>query len=237
MSVARGFGLNGKSYYSNVAKPIDINFNFTVDSTNTNGLGIKWLKSNGYVRNVFMHTSATPGVGNDGVVNPNPDAGFILVEFYNNFNYFLGGFGGAVSPIVSPTTAVTSGLNVGQAYVITVLGTTTLAEWQAIGVPKGFTPAVGLPFIATATGTGGSHTGKVGLPGKSGVSSIEIVGNSNKIIANSSIAQYGGAQLIYQCLGATSSSDTTLIPTAPADGTVVGLCVRMDGSSVTVDGI
>lgn len=237
MSVARGFGLNGKSYYSNVAKPIDINLNFIVDSTNGNGLGIRSLKSNGYVENVFMHTSATPGAGGGGFVNPNPAVGYAVVQLKNNFNYYLGGFQGYVSPIVSATTAVTSGLTVGQAYVITVLGTTTTAEWQAIGVPAGFVPAVGLAFIATATGTGGSHTGKVGLPGKSGITCVEVVGDVNKTINSSAIAQYAGAQLIIQFLAATNSSTTTLIPTAPANESVVGMCIRMDGSSVTVDGI
>ena len=79
MSVVRGFGLNGKSIYENVAKPMVVNCNFIVDSTNGNGLGIRSLKSNGYVRNVFMHTSATPG-SNDGYLNPNPASGYILVQ-------------------------------------------------------------------------------------------------------------------------------------------------------------
>lgn len=236
MSVARGFGLNGKSSYSNVAKPMEVNLNFVVDSTNGNGLGIRSLKSNGYVRNVFMHTSATPG-SNDGALNPNPAAGFALIQLKNNFNYYLGGFSGFVSPIVSPTTSTTSGLSVGAAYIITVLGTTTAAEWAAIGLPAGLTATVGQSFIAIATGTGGSHTGKVGLPGVSGITAMEVVGDPNQSIANSHISPNGGAYLLVQMLGATDATHTALIPTAPANGSVIGMNIRFDGSSVTIDGL
>jgi len=138
---------------------------------------------------------------------------------------------------VNATTAVTSGLTAGQAYVITVLGTTTLAEWQSIGYPQGFTPTVGQTFIATATGTGGSHTGKVGTPSVTGITSIEAIGDPNQLLANANIASYSGAQLVFQFLGATNSSTTTLIPTAPATNSVVGMTLYFDGSSVTIDGI
>lgn len=248
MSVARGYGMNGRGYYTNVAKPIDCNLNFIVDSTNGNGLGIRSLKSNGFVQNVFMHTSSTPGNGTGGFLNPNPLAGFALIQFKNNFNYYLGGFSGFVSPTVSATTSTTSGLTVGQAYIITVLGTTTLAEWQTIGLTAGLTPAVGQAFIAIATGTGGSHTGKVGLPGVSAISSIEVVGDTTQSLNNASIASNAGARAIVQFLAPTIASVGTtpavtnaffspFIPTAPANGSAVGMCFRFDGSSVTVDGI
>ncbi len=302
MSVARGFGINGKSYYTNVCKPCIVHCNFIVDSTNGNGNGVRSLKSNGYVENVFMNTSASltgtvtntsfnitaisggtsslmvgmpvqgtgiptgttitgilssssvsmsaaatgshtseaityQGIGSNGFANPNPAAGFILVQFKQNFNYYLGGFTGFVSPTVNATTAVTSGLTVGAAYVVTVLGTTTLAEWQSIGYPKGFTPTVGQQFIATATGTGGSHTGKVGTPSVSGISSLETFGDPNQLLNNSSIATNSGTILIFQCLAATSSSVTTVIPTAPANNSIAGMTFYFDGSSVTVDGI
>lgn len=58
MSVARGFGLNGKSIYMNVAMPKIVECNFTIDSANGNGLGIRSLKSNGYIESVYMNTSA-----------------------------------------------------------------------------------------------------------------------------------------------------------------------------------
>jgi hypothetical protein len=232
MSVARGLGQNGGHFYSNITKPVKIDINFVVDSANGNGLGIRSLKSNGYVRNVFMHTSASPG-SNDKYLNPNPASGLILVQFKNNFNYYLGGFSG----FVSPTTGGTSGSVTNHAAVIIAsLGTTTLAQWQAAGVPAGLTPAVGMSFIAINTGAIGG-TGTVISAGVSGITSVEVVGDPNQSINNSSIAANGGAWLLVQLLGATNSSTTTLIPTAPVDGSVVGMSCFFDASSVTIDGL
>jgi hypothetical protein len=236
MSVARGFGQNGKSLYSNVTKPCEINLNFVVDSSNGNGLGVRSLKSNGYVNNVFMHTAATPG-SNNGYLNPNPVAGYALIQLTNNFNYYLGGFSGFVSAVANPTTPVTSGLTAHAAYIITSVGTTTTAEWQSIGLPVGLTPTAGQSFIATSTGTGGSHTGTVGTPSPSGITCVEVVGDPNQSISPANIAQNGGAWVLVSFLGATNSSTTTLIPTAPANGSVCGMNIRFDGSSVTIDGL
>lgn len=232
MSVARGFGLNGKSLYTNVTKPMEVYCNFVVDSTNGNGLGIRSLKSNGYLQSVFMHTSATPGVV-AGVTNPNPSVGYALVTFQNNFNYYLGGFSGEIVPLAS--TNLTSTVN-HSPYVITSVGTTTLAQWQAKGLPQGFTPAVGQAFIATATGALGG-TGTIGAPGVPTTLVISAVGDPNTTIANANIAQNGGAQVLLQFSAPTSSSVTTLLPAAPADGAVVGLSFQFDGSTVTIDGI
>jgi len=303
MSVARGFGINGKSYYTNVCKPCVVHCNFIVDSTNGNGLGIRSLKSNGYIESVFMNTSAsftgtvtntsrnitsiastaslavgmpvqgtdipvgttitsilsstsvqmsaaatgTPGAGTItyqgvnslGQGSPNPAVGLAFIKFKQNFNYYLGGFDGFVSPTINTTTAVTSGLTSNAVYVITSLGTTTLAEWQSIGLPLGLTPTVGQTFIVPSgvTGTGGSHTGKVGTPSVSGITSLEVIGDTNQAINNASIAANGGAYVVVQFLASTSASVTTLVPKAPADGSVVGMTFYFDGSSVTVDGI
>lgn len=239
MAVQRGWP-NAGHMYANIVKPGQIFLNFIVDSTNGNGLGVRSIKSNGFVSNVFMHTSATPGVGNDKITNPNPAVGLCLVQMKNNFNVYLGGFSGFVSPIVSPTTAITSGLTVGAAYVITVLGTTTLAEWQTIGLPLGLTPTVGQAFIAIATGTGGSHTGKVGIPSVSAALTAEVIGDPNQSINNSSIASNGGAWTLLQFLAPTISTGAyiaPMIPTAPANGTVIGMSFFYDQSSVTVDGL
>lgn len=233
MSVARGNGQNGGHYYSNITMPVEIDCNFVVDSTNGNGLGIRSLKSNGYVENVFMHTSATPGRGGGNFLNPNPAVGYAVIQMKNNFNKYLGGFTGFVSPVTgSPLTSTTSGL----AYIIVSLGTTTLAQWQAAGVPQGFVPAVGLSFIAIATGAIGG-TGAVEVPGISGVQAVEVVGDPNQSIASSAIAQYSGARILVQFLGSTSSSVTTLIPVAPTNNSVCGMTFKFDRSSVTIDGL
>lgn len=232
MSVARGFGINGKSYYTNVCKPIDVNLNFIVDSANGNGLGIRSLKSNGYVEYVFMHTSSTPGVV-AGKTNPNPAAGYALVKFKNNFNYYLGGFSGQIAVLAS--TNLTSTTN-HSSYVITSLGSTTLAQWLAAGVLPGFTPAVGMAFVAIATGAIGG-TGTVGAPGVLSATTVSVVGDPNTSLNNSSIAPNAGATILIQFSAATNSSTTTLVAASPADGAVVGMCFRFDGSSMTVDGI
>lgn len=232
MSVARGFGINGFKYFTNVCKPIDVNLNFIVDAANGNGLGIRSLKSNGFVESVFMHTSASPGtVG--GMVNPNPAVGYALVRFKNNFNYYLGGFSGTAAPLASNNLTSTTA---GSPYVITVLGTTTAAQWLAAGVPAGITPAVGVAFVAIATGAIGG-TGHVGAPGVPTIVDFSVVGDPNLSLNNSSIAANAGAQVLIQMLAATNSSTTTLVAAAPADNTVIGMCFRFDGSNVTVDGL
>lgn len=62
MSMPRGNGQNGGHFYSNITQPVKIDLNFVVDSANGNGLGIRSLKSNGYVDNVFMHTPPLTGI-------------------------------------------------------------------------------------------------------------------------------------------------------------------------------
>lgn len=231
MSVVRGFGLNGKSIYANVCKPQLVECQFSVLATNS--LGISSLKSNGYIENVFMHTSTTPGTGNGGFVNPNPAAGYAVIQFKNNFNYYLGFDWSIGSPLTgSALTSVTAA----SVYVITSVGTTTNAQWQAVGYPLGFTPAVGGVFVATATQAIGG-TGAVKLSAVSGISAIEVLGTPASLINNSIVSSYAGAQLVVQFLGATSSSVTTLVATAPVDTSVVNMGFWFDGSSVTVDGI
>jgi len=229
MSVARGFGLNGKSLYTNIAKPMEVWCNFIVDHSNGNGLGIRSLKSNGYIEYVFMNTSATPGVVN-GYTNPNPQAGFALVKFKNNFNYYLGGFSGQIVPLTSTST---TSLTAGHVYVITSLGNSTTANWQTAGVLPGFTPAVGTAFVSLITGSI-TGSGTVGIPGVASATVLNIVGDPNLTIANSNIASNAGAFQIVQFSAPTNSSTTTLVAAAPADGTVIGMQFCFDGSTVSI---
>jgi hypothetical protein len=225
------FNYPNNKLYQYEAYPILINCNFVVDPANGNGLGIRNLKGAG-VANVFMHTTASPGLGNYGVTNPNPSAGLILVQFQNQFNRYLSGFDGTISPLSgSPLTSVTAGT----AYVIVSLGTTTTAQWNAVGLPLGIIPAVGAAFIATTTGSIGG-TGAVEAPNNSGLTRIEVVGDPNQTLQNSNIYQNGGAQMVLQCLSPTSSSVTTLVQAAPTTNTVIGLSFLMSNSSVAVSG-
>ena len=220
-------GLN----YQNLTRPTDINLNFIVDSTNGNGLGIRSLKSNGYVKNVFMHTSATPG-SNNGQTNPNPAVGYAIIQLASNFNRYINGFTGIASPVGSSGSSITSG----NPYVITSLGTTTTAQWQSAGLPQGLIPTVGQAFIATTTESI-PGTGTVASPTSSSILQISLVGDPNQTLNNSNVAANGGAYIIIQFLAATSSGVTTPVATAPSNNSTVALTIRLDGSSVNVDGL
>jgi hypothetical protein len=198
-----------------------IGCSFVVDSTNGNGLGIRSLKTLGYpaVSAVYMHTSSTPASG-----NPNPAVGLILVQFGVAFSGYVGGFSGFVSPVSGTPILVTAGLTVGQAYIITTVGTTTAAQWQTLGLPTNIVPAVGASFIAI-TASAGVGTGAVEVPlaTGSGINHIEVVGDPNQNVQTTS----GGGSMILTTLAATSSSVTTLVATAPANNSVIGLSFSM----------
>jgi hypothetical protein len=230
----RNFASGGKVYSMHV-KPVLLDCNFIVDSANGNGLGIRSLKGP-MIQNVFMHTSSTPANGNSNpatpnvaVLNPNPATGIIVVQFQDNFNRSLSGFNSIVSPVSgSPLTSTTANT----AYTIVSLGTATAAQWQAKGLPKGITPAVGASFIASASGTiGGSAAVEVAAATGSGVCSIETLGDPNQTIAPSLAAAQGfGAQIILQC------RDYAGALVAPADGSVISLAFYLSDSSILVQG-
>lgn len=192
-----------------------IDINFIVDSTNGNGLGIRTLKGAG-VANVFMHTSATPLGG-----NPNPAPGYVWVQLKKGYAGYVGGYSGFVSPVSGTPINVTTGVTAGLAYVITSVGTTTAAQWQALGLPAAITPNVGAAFIAPATVTT-VGTGQIMVPAAAGsaASHIEVVGDPNQ---TSFPTNGSGAWVLCQVVAATSSSVTTFQATAPANNTVVAL--------------
>ena len=119
--MGNALGNNGGRYYSFLNRPVMIDCNFVVDSTNGNGLGIRSLKGNG-IRNVFMHTTSTPA-SNRGYLNPNPATGIALIQLDNNYNRYCGGFSGYVSPVTGSNLAINaSALTAHQPYVITSVG-------------------------------------------------------------------------------------------------------------------
>jgi hypothetical protein len=239
MSVARGFGLNGKSIYANVSKPSLIELQFTV--TPTNGLGVTSVKSNGYVSNVFMHTSTTPS-SNNGFLNPNPANGYVAIQLQQNFNVFLGLAGYAVTPPnVTATKIDNAALTIGQVYVISTLGNATAAQWTTIGVQAGVTAAVGVVFTAKATGAGTANTStsRVMLPSVSATTGVEVIGTTN-VMTTHDISTNAGQWVHLQIIAPTINTGayvTPLIPTAPAAGSIVNLGLLFDGSSVTIDGL
>lgn len=225
MSVARG-SQNGGHYYSNIVMPQEVAVSWVVNPTDSGGLGITSLKSNGWAERVFMHTSATPGAV-VGVTNPNPASGYAFIQLKQNFNVFLG----MNYVILPPTTgaAITTTV-INTVYVINALGTTTLAQWNAVGLPKGFTPAVGQSFVAIASQAIGG-TGSVKVQTNSGIMSVEVIGDPNASISNTNIASFQGAYLMVQFLNSSSA------PAAPTASSVVDLRLYFDRSSVTVDGL
>ena len=225
MANARG-GQNAGHYYSNITMPQEVDASFTVAASDSGGLGITGLKSNGWVQNVFMHTSATPGA-NNGVTNPNPASGIIIVQLKQNYNVFLGMDWNVQAPTSGGT--VTS-LTQNTAYVINSVGTTTQAQWNTAGLPVGFTPAVGQPFIAAATASL-SGSGNVKVVAASSVASMEVFGNPNTEISNQSIETNAGAYVFLQVL------DYAGALVAPTASSVVNLRLYFDRSSVTIDGL
>lgn len=233
----RNFASGGKIYSMHV-KPVLLDCNFVVDSTNGNGLGIRSLKGP-MIQNAFMHTSSTPGAGNSNpntpnvvVTNPNPASGTIIIQFQDNFNRSFSGFNSNVSPVSgTPLLVASAGLTVGVAYIIVTLGTTTTAAWHALGVPAGVAPAVGLAFIAAATSALGTGAVEITAAAGSGIMSIETVGDPNLSIAPDPTANQGfGGQFILQC------RNTSGAIAAPADGTVISLAFYLSDSSVIVQG-
>lgn len=215
-------------FYSGHAAPVEIDCNFIVDSANGNGLGLRSLKGP-YVQAAYMHTSATPAAG-----SPQPGTGLIVIQLQDNYSRLFTGSYSIVSPLSGSLLAIDSvsaALTVGQAYTIAVLGNATLAQLQAIGLPKGLTPSVGMSFIAKATGSGAVSTTRVEASVASGIARIETVGDPNQSLApNGLLAQGFGAQLIFQCYNSSGAA------VAPADGTVISLMMLMSNSSVVLQG-
>lgn len=229
--------INRGHFYVPHVTPVLVDCNFVV--TPTNGLGVTSLKGQG-VQNVFMHTSTTPARGPNGYLNPNPANGIILVQLADNFSKYFGGFQGVQGPLTGSNINIDlsdAALTVGVDYVITALGTSTAADWVAVGLPPGVTAALGVSFVAKATGAG-TGTGTVKVQAVSGISTFEQTGNPSLSLGPVPVggSPNVGGWLIYKALGATSSSVTTLIATAPATGSVISMAFYMSQSSVVVAG-
>lgn len=222
-------------------KPVLLDCNFVVDSTNGNGLGIRSLKGP-CIQNVFMHTSSTPGAGNSNpatpgitVTNPNPASGTIIIQLQDNYSRSYSGFDSRVSPVSGSALKVdNSALTAGVAYIITTLGDFTATQWATLGVPSGVTPATGVSFIAASVGAGSNtSTSRVMATAATGtgVCTIETVGDPNLSIAPSPSSTQGfGAQFLLQC------RDYAGALVAPTDGSVISLAFYLSDSSILIQG-
>lgn len=211
---------SGGKLYSMHTSPVLIDCNFIVDNTSTNG--ISSLKGP-TVSAVYMNTSASASA-------TNPAAGTILVQLMDNYNRSLiSGVNARASALSgSPLTSTTIGI----AVVITSLGTATAAQWHARGVPAGVTPAIGVAFVASSTGTiGGSAAVQIAAATGSNVAAIEILGDPSQSIAPDPTASQGyGAYFILQC------RDYAGAIVAPANGSMIQLEFLLSNSSVQVQG-
>lgn len=112
--------------------------------------------------------------------------------------------------------------------------------WQAVGLPLGVNPAIGAAFVATALGssTNGTSSGTVTAVGNSGNVTVEVVGDPNATM--NPVPTNGGANtggwVMLKFLQATSTSVTTLIPVAPANGSSVGFSFIVEQSSILISG-
>lgn len=158
------------------------------------------------------------GIATNGLVNPNPAAGYIAVTLQDNYNVYLGGYAGFVSPLSGTPISISTGssLTAGVVYVIVSVGTTTQAQWQAVGLPSYVKAAVGVSFVASATS--GSGTGAVESTVSAGVDHIEVIGDANLMNSTGANVQgFGvGMTVLMACY-----KNTAL--TAPTAGSVIGL--------------
>ena len=224
----RNYASGGKIYSMHI-KPVLLDCNFIVDSTNGNGLGLRSLKGP-MIQNVFMATSATPAAG-----NPNPGAGVIIIQLMDAFTRSYSGFNAIVSPVSGSALQIdNAALTPGAAYVITTVGNATAAQWLALGVPAGLTPSVGMSFVALTSGAGaGTDTSRVmaSAAAGSGICSIETVGDPNQSInPNPGSNQGFGGQIILQCRNYAGTA------AAPANGSVISIAMYLSDSSILVQG-
>lgn len=160
---------------------------------------------------------------------------FVLVD---NFYKFLRGFFNMWAPVTGSALNVDASdaaLTAGVVYQIVTLGTSTAADWLALGVPKGITAAVGVAFVALVTGSG-VGTGTVKAIGTSGVGNVEIMGNPNLTSGPTGVGNQG-AIILVQCLQyqqtGTTTNNTPVRPTVadPVAGSTLECLFLLNNSS------
>lgn len=206
--------------------PVLLDCNFVVDSTNANGLGVSSLKGPG-ISQVYGYSSSP--------ISANKlSAGYFQIFFQDNYYKYFGGFRGFASP-TSTNVNISSGLSVGTTYVITSVGTSTAANWQAVGLSTSITPAVGVSFVASSS-SAGTGTGVVQTPTATGshISHLEVVGDPNTTLNSN---PNGGSYIILRCMAPVYSGSGPSVPmavTTPVDGSVLNLSFYLSNSSVLV---
>src|SRR5580698_5343943 len=117
-------GNNFGKFYSFQSKPVLLDLQFQVAPADTGGLGVLAgsVKGQG-VENVFMHTSTTPGKGPNGYLNPNPAAGYALIQLKYNYQRAYCTNKRISAPLTGSNLAINaSALTAGIPYQITAVG-------------------------------------------------------------------------------------------------------------------
>lgn len=208
-------------FYTKHKMPVIIDANVTIGSTGavSSYAAIGLLATSGVVRNA---------------------AGIYQFNFMDNYTNFYQMDWDFDSPTSGSSILVASAGTVsGTTYSITIVGTTTTAGWQSLGLPVGITPAVGVAFKATATTTAaGTGAVQVPLATGSGIIAMDMIGNP-ALTVNPTPTPAGvvGGYVIARCLAATNSSTTTLVATDPASGSVLNIRFYMGMSSVSINSV
>lgn len=245
--MANSIGNSGGRLYSFAAQPVLIDCSFVVDSTNGNGLGIRSLKGQG-VKNVFMHTTATPGA-HRGYTNPNPLAGYALVQLTSNYNRYLGGFSGFASPTTGSTLnidATDAALTAHTPYIIASVGVgpkgaSTIAPVADVSGSLASTyftlyDSYGNIFVIWFSVSGIGAAPKLGLAAPDGVAGLHYVQQS--ILSGATAAQIGAALVltienlpsgVQGLLSFTASGSTTVTVVSTANAPLAS--IPQDGST------
>lgn len=194
------------------SQPVPIFFTISSGSATSGSI---WTDGSGNLYTVSATIASQTLLKTTGVQQPANASGTLT---------FVSGTGATTALNYSSAVA---GLATGFTFALTVSDTNN-DDWHAVGVPHGITPAVGVAFVATLTGSGGS-TGSVIASGVSDILSMEVIGNPNLSLAPHAAgptARVGGWILV-KMLGLPSSGQVPAV-TAPASGSVVGMSFYVD---------
>lgn len=213
--------------YSMHVKPVSITAKWTVLATNGAGVtGFAGQGAGGFGAANSANTSFGGGIASVTGYSSSPASGNnmlqgnVLINFSDNYTGLYGMSYNIVSPVTGSAVLLTTGLSLGQVYQITTVGTSTAANWQAVGLPVGITPAVGVAFQAS-TASAGTGTGAVKATACSQLDTIEFVGDPNFTLApvTQSSVGFGGSPGGYVLLNMYK----TVTLQQPTDGTIVAV--------------
>ena len=172
-------------------------------------------------------SGAVSAVQGNGVVSvTHAGTGVYWVILRDSYNKFMAL--GATQEETSDTPAtIASGLTSGVVYVITTVGDASAADWLAVGLPSGQTPAVGVSFLSTSTGSGNSTTARVGgviATSTANNLTVNTIGSVTKTLHGNALI--GGAFALVCRLGSSGALAD------PANGAVLKFDLLMRNSSV-----